>query len=288
MGQRTASSDLTEVALHIYNQLRESLEEIIDFYSDDLSDCKLSQKISIRYGTGRSTHVESTYISSIKVKVTFTFGMKMIKDLIHSKATCLKWIQRREIEELNFFDGKITPQNLLVHTIFHEFAHLLSNSRSDYKQVFRAHRTPHDQNFYVTLREVHNSTIAKVVKAKLYEDNIFRNLEFTADSGTLQSHLTKSEQKIIREKLRKRDIITFVLDSHIFIGIVNRRNQNWARVLAHDAALYTAKEEISRANIKIYAVPYNVIVKVDTESDMHKKGKMLLSEVKKITGNQYF
>lgn len=107
-----------------------------------------NRKLSVRVGSGKKTY-HSFY--PLENKSEITFGVKMIL----SKQSCInmakRWRSAREISQFNFFKGEISFKNLIIHTIIHEFAHLIQTERGE-----RLHKSVHNTAFYSILKELYS------------------------------------------------------------------------------------------------------------------------------------
>ncbi|WP_150911970.1 hypothetical protein [Marinobacter halotolerans] len=90
-----------------------------------------------------------------------TYGAKMI-EAKYRPETAGGWLSGREIQQRGYFDGELSPLNLLAHTCCHEFAHLLQHNAS---QRFRG--SVHNRHFYRILDDLHTSGRAKATRTTL-------------------------------------------------------------------------------------------------------------------------
>lgn len=117
-----------------------------------------------------------------------TYGARMI-DAKHRPETASGWLSGREIQQRGYFDGELSPLNLLAHTCCHEFAHLLQHSAG---QRFRG--SVHNRHFYRILDELHSSGKADRVRCAILDQVRRQGLELSArafgpaDSAPQQIH----------------------------------------------------------------------------------------------------
>lgn len=90
-----------------------------------------------------------------------TYGARMI-EAKHRPETAHGWLSGREIQQRGYFDGQLSPLNLLAHTCCHEFAHLLQH---DAGKRFRG--SVHNPHFYRILDELHADGRAQATRAAL-------------------------------------------------------------------------------------------------------------------------
>lgn len=92
-----------------------------------------------------------------------TYGARMI-EAKHQPETARGWLSSREIQQRGYFEGQLSPLNLLAHTCCHEFAHLLQHNAG---QRFRG--SVHNRHFYRILDNLHASGRATETKTALCE-----------------------------------------------------------------------------------------------------------------------
>jgi hypothetical protein len=126
--------------------------------------------LELRVGTGKSTYHRSTLGSFAH---SITFGKKMIESKVASYKQSARWTNGNEIVNMGYFDGVLTVQNVLAHTITHEFGHFI--------QVISGHRpegSVHNDKFYEILNRMHSSGAAHEVLDFLNTDPEFKGLTF--------------------------------------------------------------------------------------------------------------
>jgi hypothetical protein len=90
-----------------------------------------------------------------------TYGARMI-EAKHRPETASGWLSGREIQQRGYFDGQLSPLNLLAHTCCHEFAHLLQHNAGE-----RFRGSVHNRHFYRILDDLHTSGIAESTREAL-------------------------------------------------------------------------------------------------------------------------
>jgi hypothetical protein len=126
-----------------------------------------------RVGSGQATYHRFDPASG---QHQITYGARMI-DAKHRPETASGWLSGREIQQRGYFDGELSPLNLLAHTCCHEFAHLLQHSAG---QRFRG--SVHNRHFYRILDELHSSGKAAKARYALLDQARRQGLELSARS----------------------------------------------------------------------------------------------------------
>lgn len=90
-----------------------------------------------------------------------TYGARMVAAK-HQPETARGWLSSREIQQRGYFDGQLSPLNLLAHTCCHEFAHLLQHNAGQ-----RYQGSVHNRHFYRILDELHADGRAGTAKEAL-------------------------------------------------------------------------------------------------------------------------
>lgn len=128
-----------------------------------------NKELIFRVGSGKRTYHQQKNgrLHSI------TFGSKMVESKLESLHKCSRWTTGKEILERNYFNGVLTVQNALAHTVLHEIGHFFQciNGGRDFGSV-------HNEYFYKVLDKMHNSESPNLLVNYLNEDSIFRNLDF--------------------------------------------------------------------------------------------------------------
>lgn len=117
-------------------------------------------KLVCRVGSGQATYHRFDPGSR---QHRITYGARMI-EAKHRPETARGWLSSREIQQRGYFDGQLSPLNLLAHTCCHEFAHLLQHNAG---KRFRG--SVHNPHFYRILDELHNNGSAGRTRQALAE-----------------------------------------------------------------------------------------------------------------------
>jgi len=113
-----------------------------------------------RVGSGQATYHR---FDARKKQHLINFGVRMIIAK-HQPDTAHGWLSTREICHRGYFDGEVSPLNLLAHTCCHEFAHLLQQSAGQ-----RRYGSVHNRHFYEVLDQLHENRDADAVRWFLAE-----------------------------------------------------------------------------------------------------------------------
>ncbi len=111
-----------------------------------------------RVGSGQATYHRFDPASG---QHQITYGARMI-EAKHRPETASGWLSGREIQQRGYFNGQLSPLNLLAHTCCHEFAHLLQHSAG---QRFRG--SVHNRHFYRILDDLHADGRAMATRGAL-------------------------------------------------------------------------------------------------------------------------
>ena len=123
-----------------------------------------------RVGSGQATYHRFDYQSR---QHQITYGARMI-EAKHRPETASGWLSVREIQQRGYFNGQLSPLNLLAHTCCHEFAHLLQHSAG---QRYRG--SVHNRHFYRILDELHSVGQAEEVRCALRDQVRNQGLELS-------------------------------------------------------------------------------------------------------------
>lgn len=111
-----------------------------------------------RVGSGQATYHR---FDPERRQHLITYGVRMI-EAKQRPETAQGWLSSREILKRGYFDGQLSPLNLLAHTCCHEFAHLLQQSAGK-----RYRGSVHNRHFYRILDDLHRSGRAESVRQVL-------------------------------------------------------------------------------------------------------------------------
>jgi len=114
-----------------------------------------SANLHCRVGRGRATYHR---YDPQRQQHLITYGVQMIADKQQADSADI-WLSAREIRHRSYFDGELSPLNLLAHTCCHEFAHLLQCNAGE-----RHYRSVHNQAFYRILDALHASGQAQATR----------------------------------------------------------------------------------------------------------------------------
>jgi hypothetical protein len=134
------------------------------------------RELVCRVGSGQATYHRFDPRSG---QHQITYGARMI-EAKHRPETASGWLSGREIRQRGYFDGKLSPLNLLAHTCCHEFAHLLQHSAG---QRFRG--SVHNRHFYRILDDLHANGRAGAARAALSDLAARHELSLSADGFAL-------------------------------------------------------------------------------------------------------
>ncbi|MFQ3192602.1 MAG: hypothetical protein ACI936_003754 [Paraglaciecola sp.] len=196
--------------------------------------------LQLRVGAGKSTYHRSARGSFVH---SITFGKKMIESKVASYKQSARWTTGSEIVNMGYFDGVLTVQNVLAHTITHEFGHFV--------QSIGGHRregSVHNDKFYEILDRIHSSGAAHEVLDFLNADAEFESLTFS-DSSESGPTYHKDNTKI-------GDMIVFVDRKGVEIPVKATRI-NLKTVSAMNGHLK-------------YKIPYELILEVQNNTKESK------------------
>lgn len=124
-----------------------------------------------RVGSGQATY--HRYDSRSKVHL-INYGLRMIAAKQRAE-TAEGWLSTREIQGRGYFNGELSPLNLLAHTCCHEFAHLLQYSAGK-----RSYGSVHNRHFYEILDQLHERGGATATRHFLAREADDRGLDLPA------------------------------------------------------------------------------------------------------------
>lgn len=114
--------------------------------------------LKCRVGAGQATYHR---FDPQQKRHVITYGVRMV-EAKQQPETAHGWLSSREIRKRGYFEGQLSPLNLLAHTCCHEFAHLKQQSAG---KRFRG--SVHNRHFYEILDELHASGEAAAVQQAL-------------------------------------------------------------------------------------------------------------------------
>lgn len=249
---------------NLYDNLANLLVNVTkDVVFDDVKDWVYKKNPNLlfisRVGTGKKTYHRKLNSNTHLI----IYGKKMIADKMHSIKRSSLWLTGKEIINRNYFDGKITPQNVLVAVVLHEFAHFIQvlNNEREYKSV-------HNEYFYKVLDRMHNSEIKNKVFDYLNKYEIFKNLSF----------INNDEDNIEFNKYKKSEI-----NENDIIFFKNSKNQ-----IVNDIVLKINKDTV---NCVLHKVPISLIQRKETDInylDEHIRDRIPKFNKKNVKIGDYF
>ncbi|WP_242634301.1 hypothetical protein [Marinobacter salicampi] len=171
--------------------------------------------LACRVGSGQATYHRHDQRDQVH---RITYGLRMVMAKYQSQ-TAAGWLSSREIIRFRYFDGILSPRNLLAHTCVHEFAHLLQQVAGQ-----RRHGSVHNQEFYRILHELHADGSADAVKEALgmAADRLGLSLPETA--------FVVPEPTDMRARWRVGDAVSFGSRSRVHSGTVQKVNSKTCTV----------------------------------------------------------
>lgn len=168
-----------------------------------------------RVGSGQATYHRFDPTSG---QHQITYGRRMI-EAKHRPETASGWLSGREIQQRGYFDGQLSPLNLLAHTCCHEFAHLLQHSAG---QRFRG--SVHNRHFYQILDDLHAEGHAMAAREAL--------ASLAARQGLLLSEESFNLPDPIRDKANWTigDLVSFAAGARERQGEILRVNRKTCTV----------------------------------------------------------
>lgn len=153
-----AALERTQTHHRIAEIMCESTEAVLWSSVREWADARRAGvRFTTRAGTGRKT-----YHQDRTSEMRITFGRLMVEDKCgpHAATRAPRWLGSREVAERGYFNGELTPLNLLAHTVCHEFAHAVQCLKGD-----RLPGSVHNEAFYRILDRLHASGLADQVRS---------------------------------------------------------------------------------------------------------------------------
>ena len=170
-------------------------------------------RLQCRVGSGQATYHR---FDPGQKQHSITYGVRMILAKYQAE-TATGWLSTREIEKRGYFDGRVSTRTLLAHTCCHEFAHLLQQVAGQ-----RLRGSVHNQHFYDTLDELHDSGVAGEVKERLTERALHHGLQLP------DSPFETAPAQLSRALWQTGDPVVFGSRSHT--GLIQRVNRKTCTV----------------------------------------------------------
>jgi len=160
-----------------------------------------------RYDTRNHTHV-------------INYGQRMILAK-YQPETAVSWLSAREIRKREYFDGEVSPLNLLAHTCCHEFAHLLQQVAGQ-----RHFGSVHNRHFYDILDQLHSSGAAEGTRAFLQKQADERGLSLPAQPFTP----IHAEAPVLQRQWQVGESVGFGARQRQRQGVISRVNRKTCTV----------------------------------------------------------
>ncbi|WP_375172045.1 hypothetical protein [Marinobacter sp.] len=163
-----------------------------------------------RVGSGQATYHR---FDPERRQHLITYGVRMI-EAKQRPETAQGWLSSREILKRGYFDGQLSPLNLLAHTCCHEFAHLLQQSAGK-----RYRGSVHNRHFYRILDDLHRSGRAESVRQVLASRAAEQALPLSAATFTLE------DPARTRAHWQVGEVVAFEAGKRVVQGRIRRVNR---------------------------------------------------------------
>lgn len=155
-----------------------------------------SASISTRVGTGKAT-----YCRQAGESFTLTFGIRMIAEKCNA-STAVRWLSATEITRRGYLGGRLTPANLLAHTVCHEVSHVVQCLKG-----WRLQHSVHNDAFYRILDRMHERGWGEHAR-----DLIEQRLQRTAIRLPTEAFAGHEDQlRVARARFSVGDAVQFAL-----------------------------------------------------------------------------
>tara|TARA_B100002049_G_scaffold45730_1_gene31914 strand:+ start:6837 stop:7511 length:675 start_codon:yes stop_codon:yes gene_type:complete len=125
----------------------------------------------VRVGGGFGTHC-TRYTNR---DYAITYGIDMIANKLDSENCGADWATHKEIVNRGYFNGSTTIQNLLAHTVIHEYAHFFQFLTDGVKK-----NSIHNAAFYKIVDNLYRAGLAEDVLMYMRQYSPFNALKFTS------------------------------------------------------------------------------------------------------------
>ncbi|WP_291820265.1 hypothetical protein [Marinobacter sp.] len=139
--------------------------------ADWVRDRSGAVRLVCRVGAGQATY--HRFDSTRRVHL-INYGARMIAAK-QAAESAEGWLSTREIRQRGYFEGEVSPLNLLAHTCCHEFAHLLQQSAGQ-----RHYGSVHNRHFYRILDQLYDSGGAEATRTWLEGRAATLNVDLSA------------------------------------------------------------------------------------------------------------
>jgi hypothetical protein len=176
-----------------------------------------AKSLLCRVGSGRATY--HRYDARSRAHV-INYGQRMILAK-YQPETAVGWLSAREIRKRGYFDGEVSPLNLLAHTCCHEFAHLLQQVAGQ-----RHFGSVHNRHFYDILDQLHHSKAAQDTRAFLQQQAGERGLSLPAQPFTP----IHAEAEVPQRQWQVGECVGFGVGQRQRQGVVSKVNRKTCTV----------------------------------------------------------
>lgn len=176
-----------------------------------------AKSLLCRVGSGQATYHRYNTRSHTHV---INYGQRMILAK-YQPETAVGWLSAREIRKRGYFDGEISPLNLLAHTCCHEFAHLLQQVAGQ-----RHFGSVHNHSFYDILDQLHHSGAAQGTRTFLQQRANERGLSLPAQPFTP----IHAEAEVSQRRWQVGERVSFGVGQRQRQGIISRVNRKTCTV----------------------------------------------------------
>jgi hypothetical protein len=176
-----------------------------------------AKSLLCRVGSGQATYHRYDTRSHTHV---INYGQRMILAK-YEPETAAGWLSAREIRKRGYFDGEVSPLNLLAHTCCHEFAHLLQQVAGQ-----RHFGSVHNRHFYDILDQLHNSGAAQSARAFLQKQAGERELSLPAQPFSP----IHAEPEVSQHQWQVGECVNFGVGQRQRQGVISRVNSKTCTV----------------------------------------------------------
>lgn len=157
-----------------------------------------------RVGRGRRT------CHSVRgVAHSITIGTGCVVEAMHSPRKASSWLSYDEIKQRGYFNHRIRPAELMVHTLCHEFGHFVQSVLGR-----RAPGQQHDDVFYAILDRIHSGGHA---------DALLHQFQNRCQTAGVPLAFEDTTRNLIQGRIGERILARTA--SHILAGRVIKRNR---------------------------------------------------------------
>jgi hypothetical protein len=188
--------------------------------------------VTFRAGSGKATYFKASRVSgwSLSEVLIITIGAGMVIDKANSREHASRWRTGKEILSRGYWQGELTLQSVLVHTVMHEYAH--------YHQYIKGLRRPgsvHDDGFYQCLDALYASALPQQLMQALTEHLDFAQLSFAN---------TDNDPVDVPTAVQGDEVLFTYKNQHLWARIVRVNRTRYTVRLACDSMMYVPKGQI--------------------------------------------